>query len=244
MPNHALEIQTTIAGRAVSRREIQDWEARRAVRVLRKLGVDDVTGSVRQLRDRLLERKLELGYVELERRLARELAVADVAGAAAARLSFGRRQLCTIELRGTGGSAEIVPDWYASTIAANEVAPLLAACPDHYSLRTRADGAVEVIETTGGSPAAVRMLFDADTRTLRSPTDASFGTEWAGSATTNSGTVIGGIRHLFADRPDGFHARLTVEFPRLTAPHMVAAHRWHLACEFSNWIESANQSAS
>jgi hypothetical protein len=25
----------------------------------------------------------------------------------------------------------------------------------------------------------------------------------------------------------------------LAAPPMIAAHRWHLACEFSNWITAA-----
>ncbi len=34
--------------------------------------------------------------------------------------------------------------------------------------------------------------------------------------------------------------RLNVEFPVTLLPHMVTAHCWHLACEFSNWIEFAN----
>jgi hypothetical protein len=47
------------------------------------------------------------------------------------------------------------------------------------------------------------------------------------------------VRHQFRDEGDGFHARVTVEFPVLTNPYMLAQHRWHLACEFSNWIEAA-----
>ena len=54
-------------------------------------------------------------------------------------------------------------------------------------------------------------------------------------------TALGAIRHLFRDGPDRFDVRLTIEFPRATAPHMIRAHRWHLACEFSNWIEAANE---
>jgi hypothetical protein len=33
---------------------------------------------------------------------------------------------------------------------------------------------------------------------------------------------------------------LTIEFPRVTPGRFVNAHRWHLACEFSNWIEAAS----
>jgi hypothetical protein len=47
---------------------------------------------------------------------------------------------------------------------------------------------------------------------------------------------------LSAPLPDGSSRKsgqLCVEFPLLTAPHMIAAHRWHLACEFGNWIEAA-----
>ena len=48
------------------------------------------------------------------------------------------------------------------------------------------------------------------------------------------------IRHQFCDEPDGFTARLTGEFPAATPPNLIRAHRWHLACEFSNWIEAAS----
>ena len=51
--------------------------------------------------------------------------------------------------------------------------------------------------------------------------------------------AIGGVRHQFRDTPDGFLARLCVEFPRFTPRRVIAEHRWHLACEFSNWIEAA-----
>jgi hypothetical protein len=46
----------------------------------------------------------------------------------------------------------MVPQWYHDAITANDEAPLLAACPDHYLSRTRPDGRQEVIETTGGAP--------------------------------------------------------------------------------------------
>jgi hypothetical protein len=87
------------------------------------------------------------------------------------------------------------------------------------------------------------MFFDdGDTDTIRTPVDPTFPTQWASVAKTADGTPIGGVRHQFRDEPSGgFRARLTVEFPLTTLPHMIAAHRWHLACEFSNWIERVNE---
>ncbi|CAL9423670.1 hypothetical protein SUDANB95_01897 [Actinosynnema sp. ALI-1.44] len=58
-------------------------------------------------------------------------------------------------------------------------------------------------------------------------------------ARSDAGQAIGGVRHQFRDTSEGFHARLRVEFPPLTMPHMISHHRWHLACEFGDWIEFA-----
>jgi hypothetical protein len=55
------------------------------------------------------------------------------------------------------------------------------------------------------------------------------------------GTAIGGVRHLFRDEPEGFHVRLNVEFPVTVPAPLITAHCWHLACEFSNWLEFANR---
>lgn len=57
-------------------------------------------------------------------------------------------------------------------------------------------------------------------------------------ARISSGRAVGGVRHQLRDTGTGLHARLTVELPLPTLPTMVAAHRWHLACEFSNWFEA------
>jgi hypothetical protein len=71
------------------------------------------------------------------------------------------------------------------------------------------------------------------------PRDHAFPVEASGVARTGGELAIGGVRHKFRDEADGFRARLCVEFPWLTAPYLIAQHRWHLACEFSNWIEAA-----
>jgi hypothetical protein len=66
----------------------------------------------------------------------------------------------------------------------------------------------------------------------------------AGVARLADGTLLGGIRHQFRDEADGMRVRLTVEFPWLMGPYGPAAHRWHLAAEFSQWIETAAAEAA
>jgi hypothetical protein len=74
---------------------------------------------------------------------------------------------------------------------------------------------------------------------LITPRDPGFPWDLSGVARDSGGRVIGGVRHEFRNVSGGFHARINVEFPRFIAPHMITQHRWHLACEFSNWIELA-----
>lgn len=237
-----MNITAHIGGRSVPRADVLAWEMRRATTVAKKLGITVPSGDVVAARRALVVRKLELGHDGIERLLAAELRWSESVGRVGAALSAGRRRLCSIELTGDAGSAEIVPRFYQDAITSNDEAPLLAACPDHYILRTHADGRQEVIETTGGAPLAVRMFFDStDLSTLTSVPEPGFRTEWAGVARGADGTPIGGIRHQFQDGDFGFRARLTVEFPLATPGFMIRAHQWHLACEFSNWIEAANR---
>jgi hypothetical protein len=226
----------------VTRAEIIDWEVRRALKVLNGLGAHvPPSRDVAELRRAHVARKLELGHDGIERLLKRELRISAAVGRAGAVASRGRRRMCTIELTGHGASVEGLPRWYLDAITANNEVPLIEACPDHYISRTRGDGRQEVIETTGGSPFALRMFFDdADVATLESAADPTFPVEWKSVARSDSGAAIGGVRHLFRDGADGFVVRLTVEFPATTLPYMIREHRWHLACEFSNWIEAAN----
>ena len=42
--------------------------------------------------------------------------------------------------------------------------------------------------------------------------------------------------HQFAETDTGFKAKLTIYFPAASAPEMIEGHRWHLACEFTNWV--------
>jgi hypothetical protein len=62
------------------------------------------------------------------------------------------------------------------------------------------------METNGSSPLAAFVSGYDDV----SP---DFPHQLAGVARASNGAAIGGVMHQFRDTADGFHARLTVEFP-------------------------------
>jgi hypothetical protein len=237
-----LSIRARIGGRTVSRGEVLDWEAQRLRRVCGKLNLSAPAGTVSDRRRRLLEHKLAIGRDGLERRLDRELRWSARSAAATRLLSAGRRRICTIELSGRSGSAERMPAFYRSAIDAGDDAVLLEACPDHYVLSRDRGGADVVLETTGGSPLAARIyLHEGDVGPVLTAADPDYPVQWVaiGRAVAD-GPALGAIRHQFRDEADGFRAILTGEFPAALPPRMIRAHEWHLACEFSNWIEACN----
>jgi hypothetical protein len=241
-----LDITAVLGDREVSRAAVLDWEGRRAAVVYKKLGMGTPPADVAARREALVAKKLELGHAEIERRLARQTALATRSSRLMSTLSRGRRRLCVVELRGRGGSAEAVPAFYRAAMDAGEEAPLLAAAPDHWMLRKREDGIQQVIETTGGAPLASCIYLDEnEVGQISTPADPSFPVQWVSFGRTRlDGPPAGALRHQFRDEPGGgFTARLTIEFPRLTPGRVVAGHRWHLACEFSNWIEAASAAA-
>lgn len=240
-----LDITARIDGRNVTRTEVLAWEARRSVKVCKKLGVTAPPGDLTAQREALVARKLELGHEALERLLARELRWSLRSARLASAVARGRRRFCTVELTGSGGSAEIMPRYYRAAMETGDERALLSACPDHYVLCREADGLEKVVETTGGSPLSARILLDeSDTGTVLTPADPEFPVQWVAVGRGKGGVrPAGAIRHQFRDEPTGFRVRLTGEFPITVPPHLVRAHQWHLACEFSNWIEAANAAA-
>jgi hypothetical protein len=194
------------------------------------------------MRRALVARKLELGHDALEGLLARELRISGLAARMVGGVSRSKRRLCAIELTGTGGSAEAMPRYYERAMESGDEVALLSACPDHYILRQAGEGLQQVIETTGGSPLAARIILDErDVEAVTTEPDPSFPVQWvAVGRAADGGRPAGAIRHQFRDEKGGFTARLTGEFPIGTPPSLIRKHKWHLACEFSNWIEAAN----
>ena len=237
-----LGITAKIGGRPVGREEVLAWEGKRAEKVSAKLGLGSPPPGLAERRRLLVERKLELGHEELERRLDRELRWAGRSGRLLSALSGTRRRLSVVELTGAEGACEAMPARYKQAMEGGEEAWLLSASPDHYVLSRNADGVELVIETTGGSPLAARIyLDDGDVGSVGTAEDPAFPVQWVTVGRPRpGGPPSGGIRHQFRDETRGFAARLTIEFPAATPGRLVGAHQWHLACEFSNWIEAAS----
>ena len=121
---------------------------------------------------------------------------------------------------------------------------MLGACPDHYIITKDKLGRQLVVETTGGSPLPARFTVDYDdVSSLSTQSDPAYPIQVAGVARLSDGLVVGGVRHQFRQEGIGFRALLTVEFPHASPGYMIAQHRWHLATEFSNWIEAAAKTA-
>ena len=242
IPRQAIAVRLGGQTKTLDRSEILAWEARRALKALRKLGAERPASSeVDALRVAVVEAKLALGREEIQRRLATQIRWSDRVVRAVARASGRRRSLCQVELFLPHGSANTFPTWYLDRAAADDEAAFLLACPDHHILRLAKGGQQEVWETTGGSPLASRFFFTTDdVRHLATPADPTYPVQMTGAARLADGTLIGGVRHQFRDEAGGMRALLTVEYPVLMGPIPVALHRWHVACEFSVWAEAAN----
>lgn len=235
-----IDLEVLINGEAVSQDAVERWERNSAGRALRRLGLRANHMDLEKLRAELRARKLQLGHSGVRKLLRRELAVSDKYARLVAWLSRGGRRYSVIEIVSPEGSAAAFANWFEELAHRNREDVMVAAAPEHYLIATDAAGRQEVIETNGGSPMAARFFIDyADLSTLRSTPDPDYPSEVAGVARTPNGTAIGGVRHQFRDEGSGFRAKLTVEFPTFILPSVVSGHRWHLACEFSNWIRTA-----
>lgn len=242
MSTRDLIVSAVINGRNVPRSQVLAWESKRLPKAARKIGLPVPEGDLAHQRVAFAQAKVELGPEEVHRRLARDIRVAQTIATTSTALSRGRRTQSICELYVSGGrprAADFI-DWFMATERPDYVDSMVAANPDHFLIDTAADGSQDVVETTGGSPLATQFFVDyIDVSSLVTARDLDFPLDLSGVARTGKGLAIGGVRHEFRDLPEGLHARLQVEFPLLTAPSMVSAHRWHLACEFSNWIEAA-----
>jgi len=236
-----MNINIYIKGQLVPSQDVLNWEKRRTHRVLKKLGVPfDSNWSLERLRKTLLERKMQLGNEGLRTLLRTELATAEMLTKVIAGLSFNQRRFSVIEILVDHGRAEDFLRWFIECGIKNDEVSMIAAAPDHYVIHTDGNNCQEVIETTGGSPLATHFFIDyEDLSSLKSPVDPSYAYQIAGVARDSTGLAIGGVRHQFRNEANGFRAKLTVEFPYAVMPWLIRCHRFHLASEFSNWIETA-----
>lgn len=235
------QIQTWFDGKPISRADVLAWETKRVRKGLRKFGGPAPAGDLVGLRKALADAKLSIGRAAVEDRLAREITMSDRLTGLLANGSRGRRRLSQVELLVPGAKAEQLPSWYAARNKADDESAFLLATADHHLFRPIHDSNVqEVWETTGGSPLASRFFIELDSTVgLVTKPDPAYPIQMVGCARLANGTVLGGIRHQFRDEQDGARVLLTVEFPWLMGPISPAAHRWHLASEFANWMNAA-----
>ncbi|ADG78831.1 hypothetical protein [Tsukamurella paurometabola] len=246
-------ITTSINNTVIEQGDIDAWESRRARAVVRKLarhlgqrGFREATGDnpanlvalpADDLRAALTAAKLALGpvgtYAMLKRELAASERVARV-GARQRRFAFAHTSIRVEDV-----SADGFARWFTSLVDEDRRVQMLSACPDHYLLRRTPSGHQEVVETTGGAPAASRFVVDYTATTgVAIPSDSTFPLQIAGEARLDDGPVIGGVRHQLRDRGGAMEASLSVQFPALTPRRLLRAHEWHLACEFGNWARA------
>ncbi len=227
--------------REVTRDQVLKWEAKRATKNLQKLGRSVPSGDAAALRQAVAGAKVALGREALAQCLAREIRISDRVTRMLARGSGTRRRFSRTDVFVPGARAEQLPTWYLERAEADDEATFLIATPDHHLFRPIEDPrGQEVWETPGGSPLASRFFFaEGNLVGLQTPADPAFPVQMAGSARLADGTLIGGVRHQLRDENGGVRARLTVELPWLIGPHAPAAHRWHLASEFTHWLEAA-----
>ncbi|GAA4427725.1 hypothetical protein ACFQV2_24750 [Actinokineospora soli] len=249
-------ITAYIGGAAVDRATVLEWEARRiqvaAERINRALpgailgeltsvlfrvpaGTEDIASE----REALADAKLRMGETAMRDLVAADLAVSGPAGELAA--APGQWAISTIGLVSTHGTATGFANWFR---VADERA-MLVACPDHYLIRSPRTGPQEVIEVTGGAVLNAQFFIDyTDTAGVPIAVDPRYPVRMAGWARSARGVRIGAVHHQFRDEPrGGFSAALAVAFPA-SLPSVVAEHRWHLACEFSNWVAAYVASTS
>ncbi len=233
-------IKTLINGKEIPRAAVLEWEKKRALVVLKKLGAKPVSDDLIVLRQQLAERKQMLGTEGMMKILRRELTISDPMAVLTAHLSFGYRRFSITELVSSEGTAEQFVEWFNERTRINDERAMLAATPDHFVIKTNADGSQEVVETNGGSPLAAHFFIDyEDLSILRSSVDPDYPLQLAGVARSASGVALGGVRHQFRNEETGFRAKLLVEYPLFILPQVLTGHQWHLASEFGNWIEAA-----
>ncbi len=196
-------------------------------------------------RREILDRKLALGHTGLRALIGWKLWLSEkITRFAVARSGPARRfSVCLIEVP-TGSASDFV-SWFVGRNDLNDEPPMIDGHPDHYIIARDHEGRQLVAETTGGSPLPGEFIVDyEDLSSLRSVSDPAFEYQVAGVARLHDGLAIGGVRHQFSQVGDGFVALLTVEFPKHVPAKMVREHQWHLAIEFSNWIDAAQANGS
>lgn len=208
-----------ISGREVSEMEMMSWELERARSVLA-----------------LLSRRIGVtGFHEL---LAADIAESEQATKTWLSQSDGRYVPSCTELEVNGCTAEAFLAWFHARAQAGDHATMNAACPDHFVVNPVADGRLDVIETVGGYGGPTHFFMQLGLPDSEAPEgiDPAYPIRMIGIAYNADGQERARALHQFVNTPTGFKAKLIIYFAEASPPELIEGHKWHLACEFTNWV--------
>lgn len=237
-----------INGKEFTKTEMDSWKRKRINKVLRNLKKTlPMTKGTDELCEQLTSLKLKMSYEEIVSLMKTKLAIGELGMKFATALSGNKRRAAITTILANGITAEKFSNIIDSLMLEDteEYRKVnLAACPDHYVLRTL-NGTLEIIETTGCTPVPTQFFitFNDDTG-LKEPRNLNYPYQSTGVAKLKNGTIIGGVRHQFKDTKSGIEVRTLVEFPYLCPKVIIKEHQKHLAVEWSNWIEWAIKNQS
>lgn len=145
------------------------------------------------------------------------------------------------ELQVKGLKAQEFLEWFYARARAGDHAAMLAAHPEHYLISQTADGRLDVIETTGEWRHPSRFfaklgVAPQEAAPNLADIDPSYPHSMAGVFTLADGLEMGRVLHQFANTDEGFKAKLIIYFPAGSEAEKIQGHKWHLAIEFTNWV--------
>lgn len=249
-----LVLTTSMAGQTVGRAQVLAWEAQRLQTVAQRMhaylpaavagrllaltkrpadAIDDVAGE----RALLADVKIRAGDAAMRALVAQDLAMS--AELVAQVPSSPQWVVSEIDIVSNRGTAEGFAKWFTDKTRSEDPRAMLVACPDHYLMHPLPLNGQMVIETTGGAPMASYFEIDYDDPgSLPIVVNRDFPISFNGAARSGGGKTIGGTNHRLRTLEQGFHIHPAIFFPDLLPAAIVSGHCWHLACEFSNWIEA------
>lgn len=254
--SRSLKLTTFINGTQESREAVLQWESRRIQIVTQKMQhhlaswlFEELTdlvhfasenttdiANITQRREALADAKIRAGDYAM-RKLVYSNVFLSTAVSQLSKAFLKTWAICEIHLVSSRGTAEGFEKWFTTKILQNDERAMLIACPDHYVFGQAYGSGQDVIETTGGSilPSHFGINYN-ETANLPIENNSSFPVRFNGAAFNDYDHVIGGTNHQLRSLEEGFEIHPKIFFPSILPNHIIAEHRWHLACEFSNWI--------
>ena len=251
--SYDLKISVSINGSTESRESVLQWEARRLQIVVERMNhhlpaalLDELLAltlrppksiaNITQERQALADAKIRAGNYAMRQLVKPDVFISSLVSLISKFVLSGWA-ISEIELTSNKGTAEGFAKWFNNKIQQNDELAMLMACPDHYLFGKAFTDGQEVIETTGGAvlPSHFGINYN-NSANLPINNDKNYPVQFNGAAINDFGMVIGGTNHLLRNKGTGFEVHPRIFFPSILPSFMIHEHRWHLACEFSNWI--------